>query len=64
MKKVFKNPLQGLHLAFMLFITGASKSIKGEILLNDCEQLPVQCAWVSVFARFWNNLTDWVPKPT
>lgn len=31
MKKTFKNPFQGLHLVCMSFITGASKSIKGEI---------------------------------
>ena len=57
-KKAFGNPFQVLQSTFMRFVTGASKCVKVQILLDECDQLPIQCTWVRVFSRFWNYLTD------
>ena len=57
-KKALNNPFQSVQSAFMRFVGGASKSVRVQILLDEFSQLPIQCAWVDIFTRFWNTLAD------
>ena len=56
--KAMKNPFMLMQLSFLRFVTGASKSVDKQVLLDECGQQPLPCLWLQILCRFWNNLAE------
>lgn len=46
LQKAFEIPFQSIQSAIMGFVTGTSKIIPVQMLLDECNWLHIQCTWV------------------
>jgi hypothetical protein len=53
-----KNPYQKLVLQFIRVITGAHSRTSREVLLRECNMIPVQVEWAKTCIKWWNYCFD------
>jgi hypothetical protein len=60
---ILKNPFERLQLAYLRYISGASKHTPNWALLHEFSQSPIQLHWMKSVIRLWNRLavnTQWL----